>query len=120
MLSSRECSGSNFFFISAECLTHLFTDLCELLDKFRLHVGIHGKHILIDKYLSVASGTGTDSESVLQPESLPEKYESGTLNLPGIAGLGAGCAGRFGPLRGQSGGPSVRAQLSPSGLQAGL
>ena len=37
-------------------------------------------------------GTGTDSESVLQPESLPEKYESGTLNLPGIAGLGAGCA----------------------------
>ena len=37
-------------------------------------------------------GTGTDSESMLQPESLPEKYESGTLNLPGIAGLGAGCA----------------------------
>ena len=37
-------------------------------------------------------GTGTDSESVLQPEGLPEKYESGTLNLPGIAGLGAGCA----------------------------
>ena len=53
---------SNFFFISAECLTHLFTDLCKLLDKFRLHVGIHGKHILIDKYLSVASGTGTDSD----------------------------------------------------------
>lgn len=37
-------------------------------------------------------GTGTDSESALQPEGLPEKYESGTLNLPGIAGLGAGCA----------------------------
>lgn len=37
-------------------------------------------------------GTGTDSESALQPDSLPEKYESGTLNLPGIAGLGAGCA----------------------------
>ena len=34
----------------------------KLLDKFRFHVGIHGKHILIDKYLSVASGTGTDSD----------------------------------------------------------
>lgn len=37
-------------------------------------------------------GTGTDSESMLQPDERPERYESGTLNLPGIAGLGAGCA----------------------------
>ena len=37
-------------------------------------------------------GTGTASESILQPEELPERYESGTVNLPGIAGLGAGCA----------------------------
>lgn len=37
-------------------------------------------------------GTGTDSESMLQPDECPERYESGTLNLPGIAGLGAGCA----------------------------
>ena len=36
-------------------------------------------------------GTGTDSESMLQPDERPERYESGTLNLPGIAGLGAGC-----------------------------
>ena len=36
-------------------------------------------------------GTGTDSHSLLQPETLPEGYESGTVNLPGIAGLAAGC-----------------------------
>ena len=36
-------------------------------------------------------GTGTDSQRLTQPETLPERYESGTLNLPGIAGLGAGC-----------------------------
>ena len=32
-------------------------------------------------------GTGSQSQSVLQPQELPERYESGTLNLPGIAGL---------------------------------
>ena len=37
-------------------------------------------------------GTGSSSDSLLQPEEAPERYESGTLNLPGIAGLGAGCA----------------------------
>ncbi len=35
-------------------------------------------------------GTGTDSESVDQPSLLPARFESGTLNTPGIAGLGAG------------------------------
>ncbi len=32
-------------------------------------------------------GTGSRSESVLQPSDLPDRYESGTLNLVGIAGL---------------------------------
>ncbi|MDR0898576.1 MAG: aminotransferase class V-fold PLP-dependent enzyme [Oscillospiraceae bacterium] len=32
-------------------------------------------------------GTGSRSESVFQPEELPDRYESGTLNLSGIAGL---------------------------------
>ncbi len=36
-------------------------------------------------------GTGTDSHSLLQPGTLPERYESGTVNLHGIAGLAAGC-----------------------------
>jgi cysteine desulfurase/selenocysteine lyase len=35
-------------------------------------------------------GTGTDSSSMLQPTKLPEKYESGNLNVPGIVGLGEG------------------------------
>lgn len=35
-------------------------------------------------------GTGSMSESLCQPEILPDKYESGTPNTPGIAGLGAG------------------------------
>ena len=37
-------------------------------------------------------GTGSASDSMLQPAELPERYEAGTLNLPGIAGLGAGVA----------------------------
>lgn len=35
-------------------------------------------------------GTGGDSISPIQPEQSPERYESGTLNTPGIAGLEAG------------------------------
>lgn len=37
-------------------------------------------------------GTGSFSETEEQPEKLPDKYEAGTLNSPGIAGLGAGLA----------------------------
>lgn len=35
-------------------------------------------------------GTGSHSLSLAQPEELPDKLESGTPNLPGIAGLRAG------------------------------
>ena len=35
-------------------------------------------------------GTGSVSDSMRQPIDAPERYESGTVNLPGIAGLGAG------------------------------
>ena len=38
----------------------------------------------------IYGGTGTNSRSDLQPEFLPERLESGTLNLPGLAGLHAG------------------------------
>ncbi|MDD5127986.1 MAG: aminotransferase class V-fold PLP-dependent enzyme [Dehalococcoidales bacterium] len=38
----------------------------------------------------IRGGTGSRSESEEQPEDLPDKFESGTANLPGIAGLGAG------------------------------
>lgn len=35
-------------------------------------------------------GTGSDSAHEVQPEFLPDIHESGTLNVAGIAGLGAG------------------------------
>ncbi|OPZ68284.1 MAG: putative cysteine desulfurase [Firmicutes bacterium ADurb.Bin467] len=35
-------------------------------------------------------GTGSSSDSMLQPAERPERYEAGTLNLPGIAGVLAG------------------------------
>mgnify|MGYP002512841579 CR=1 FL=1 len=37
----------------------------------------------------IAGGTGSQSDSLLMPEGLPDKYESGTMNLPGIIGLHA-------------------------------
>lgn len=35
-------------------------------------------------------GTGSHSESIEQPQTRPDRYESGTVNTPGIAGLLAG------------------------------
>ncbi len=35
-------------------------------------------------------GTGSDSKSRTMPENLPERFEAGTLNYPGIAGLKEG------------------------------
>ena len=41
----------------------------------------------MDSY--IAGGTGSISDSYEMPETLPDKYESGTMNLPGIIGLHA-------------------------------
>jgi cysteine desulfurase / selenocysteine lyase len=38
----------------------------------------------------IEGGTGSRSEEIVQPEYCPDRYESGTPNLPGIAGLTAG------------------------------
>ncbi len=35
-------------------------------------------------------GTGSKSDSLIQPDIYPDKFESGTPNMPGIVGLGAG------------------------------
>jgi len=40
----------------------------------------------------VEGGTGSRSESLEQPVVCPDRFESGTPNSPGIAGLGAGIA----------------------------
>ena len=58
-------------------------------------LGPHGTGLLalredIDPEPLLVGGTGSMSESVNQPAVLPDRYESGTLNLPGIAGLLAG------------------------------
>ncbi|WP_078429559.1 aminotransferase class V-fold PLP-dependent enzyme [Alkalihalobacterium alkalinitrilicum] len=44
----------------------------------------------VDLIPLIYGGTGSHSEDVHQPEKRPERYESGTLNTPGIAGLLAG------------------------------
>lgn len=38
----------------------------------------------------IQGGTGTVSENIEQPLSFPDRYESGTINAPGIWGLNAG------------------------------
>jgi len=50
-----------------------------------------GDHLTLEDLRNVRSGgTGSRSESEGMPEMFPDKYESGTLNAVGIAGLGAG------------------------------
>ncbi len=58
-------------------------------------LGPHGTGVLVlgEDMLPrplVMGGTGSMSESMRQPDALPDRYESGTPNLPGIAGLLAG------------------------------
>ena len=38
----------------------------------------------------IEGGTGTESANLHQPTDGPERYESGTVNVPGIAGISAG------------------------------
>lgn len=38
----------------------------------------------------IEGGTGSESQNLLQPDFTPDKYESGTLNIPGICGLKKG------------------------------
>jgi cysteine desulfurase family protein len=40
----------------------------------------------------IRGGTGSRSEELEQPDACPDRFESGTVNLPGIAGLAAGIA----------------------------
>ncbi len=42
------------------------------------------------KNILISGGTGTNSLELIQPEELPERMESGTVNLPGIIGVGKG------------------------------
>lgn len=44
----------------------------------------------IDMVESFQGGTGSISHSLTQPDIIPDRFESGTPNAPGIIGLGAG------------------------------
>lgn len=65
---------------------------------FAGHKGLMGPQgtgaLLINKNVElkplITGGTGHFSEKIEQPDELPERLESGTLNTPGIAGLLAG------------------------------
>ena len=50
--------------------------------------GLYVREGLILKTLT-EGGTGSQSELLSQPKEMPDRLESGTLNVPAIAGLGA-------------------------------
>lgn len=60
------------------------------------HKGLHGPQgtgfLALNRLAEITpliyGGTGTNSDSVYQPHNLPESLEAGTLNAPGIIGLG--------------------------------
>ena len=95
-------NGIVFLIDAAQSLGHLPIDLrripCDLLASSG-HKGLLGPLGTGILYLAPGAeqhvdsfrlgGTGTHSEDDLQPASLPDKYESGNLNVPGIAGLSA-------------------------------
>ena len=56
-------------------------------------LGPQGTGILLCREMAeplMQGGTGSESEKQAMPEYLPDRLEPGTLNVPGIAGLGAG------------------------------
>lgn len=65
---------------------------------FSAHKGLFGIQGVGGLYIGKAAnpqpliygGTGSHSQSLDQPETFPDRYESGTPNTPGIVGLGAG------------------------------
>ncbi|HUS89741.1 MAG TPA: aminotransferase class V-fold PLP-dependent enzyme [Desulfosporosinus sp.] len=98
------CREHNLFFIvdcaqTAGFLTIDFVKLQADALAFTGHKGLLGPQgiggfYLNDKLASlveplIEGGTGSSSESVLQPKYMPDRFEAGTLNLPGIYGLNA-------------------------------
>ena len=95
-------SGVLFLCDAAQTVGHLEVDMCQLQADFLAcsgHKGLMGPlgtGVLairpdVAQYLDSTrqGGTGTRSEESQQPDDLPEKFEAGNLNVPGILGLGA-------------------------------
>lgn len=96
------CKSNNIFFIldtaqSAGVLNIDFTELNLSALAFTGHKSLFGPQgiggFIIDDNLNkscnpyILGGTGSLSHSLTQPDFLPDKFESGTLNMPGIVGL---------------------------------
>lgn len=96
------CKSKNIFFIldsaqGAGVLDINFTDLNLSALAFTGHKSLFGPQgiggFIIDDNLNnvcmpyILGGTGSLSHSLDQPDFLPDKFESGTLNMPGIVGL---------------------------------
>lgn len=96
------CKRNNIFFVldtaqSAGVLDIDFTKLNLSALAFTGHKSLFGPQgiggFIIDDNLNkscnpyILGGTGSLSHSLTQPDFLPDKFESGTLNMPGIVGL---------------------------------
>lgn len=88
IIDSAQTAGSlKIDFKSLNCSALAFTGHKSLLGPQGT-----GGFIITDSFNAEASsfyegGTGSMSSSIYQPDFLPDKFESGTLNAPGIAGL---------------------------------
>lgn len=98
------CKRKGVFFAvdAAQTAGHLPIDLSRMqIDAFCVpgHKGLRGPGGVAAMLLSarfafvleplITGGTGSDSNSELQPRYMPDRFESGTLNLAGIYGLHA-------------------------------
>jgi cysteine desulfurase family protein len=98
------CKDNNIYFIIDSAQTAGFLDI----DFYKLnadaigftgHKGllgpqgiggfIIGKNMLKEMETLIEGGTGSLSDSEVQPDYMPDKFEAGTLNIPGIYGLNA-------------------------------
>lgn len=102
---SEICTENNIFFIldtaqGAGSINIDFEKLNLSALAFTGHKGLLGPQgiggfIISDKLNAlttpiIVGGSGSLSHSLVQPDFMPDKFESGTLNLPGIVGLNAG------------------------------
>ena len=94
-------SGVRYLVDGAQAVGHIPVSIqligCDLY-AFPGHKGLLGPQGTGGLYISPCcslipfreGGTGSASDSILQPTERPECFESGTVNLPGIAGLHSG------------------------------
>lgn len=81
-------SGGVFDIDSSKCDMIAFAGHKGLYGPFGTGVLYIGENIKCDTLIE--GGTGSLSESALMPDILPDRYEAGTLNACGIAGLNEG------------------------------